>query len=238
MDRRLAPVAIVIGTAASYSIAMLVGVSWLVPILNTVPAFPFMVASLRDGRTDEAIGRMLVWAAALAICATTMSYLQTASAGRLFIHGEAYRREMFEFVLTGRGAEGNIRAFLPQHAAHVAVFSALALATGSMLAMPLGAVLMNYMGYYAGSLAAASAHPLRAVVLAWVPWALIRVASFVTLGVVLAGPVLGRIFRFPYPLRDQTRWLWLAAAGLIADVFLKWLLAPWWRHLIAAAAGW
>jgi hypothetical protein len=238
MDRRLAPVAIVIGTAASYGIAMLLGVPWLVPILNTVPVFPFMLASLRDGRTAEAIGRMLVWAAALAICATTVSYLETVQAGRLFIHGEAYRREMFEFVLTGRGAEGDVRAFLPQHAAHAAVFSALALATGSLLAMPLGALLMNYMAYYAGALAASSAHPLRAVLLAWVPWAVIRIASFVTLGVILAGPVLGRVFHFPYRLRDQTPWLWLAGAGLVADVLLKWILAPWWRHLIAAAAGW
>jgi hypothetical protein len=238
MDRRFAPVAIVIGTAASYAIAIPFGVPWLVPILNTLPAFPLMVTSLRDGRTAEAIGRMLVWAAAMAICATALSYLETASAGRVFIHGEAYRREMFEFVLTGRGAEGDVRQFLPQHAAHAAVFSALALATGSALAMPLGAALMNYMGYYAGALAASSAHPLRAVVLAWVPWALVRIASFVTLGVVLAGPVLGRIFHFSYRLRDPTLWLWLASAGLVADVLLKWMLAPWWRHLIAAAAGW
>jgi len=238
MDRRVAPVAIVVLTAASYGVALAIGVPILVPFLNTAAAFPFMVASLKGGRTGEAIGRMLVWAAAMAICATALSYLRTAAAGRLFIHGETYRREMFEFLLTGRGAEGDIRAFLPQHAAHAGVFCALALATGSLLAMPLGAALMNYMSYYAGALAASSADPGRAVLLAWVPWALIRIASFVTLGVVLAGPLLGRLLRFPYRLRDQTRWLWLAAAGLLLDVVLKWTLAPSWRHLIRAAAGW
>ena len=74
--------------------------------------------------------------------------------------------------------------------------------------------------------------------LAWVPWALIRIVSFVTLGVVLGGPVLGRLLHFEYRLRDQRRWLAWAFAGLAADILLKWALAPWWRGLIRAAAGW
>jgi hypothetical protein len=238
MNPALAPIAIVSGTALSYLVAALAGVPALVPILNTLPAFPFMIGSLRRGRTGEAIVRMLVWAAAMAVCATAFSYTRTADAGRLFVHGEAYRREMFAFVLTGVGAEGNIREFLPQHALHAVAFSVLALATGSLAAMPMGAMLMNYMGYYVGALAASSAHPLRAVAVAWVPWSLIRIASFVTLGVVLAGPVLGRVVGFPYALGAERRWIGLALAGLILDVVMKWLLAPGWRELIRGAAGW
>jgi hypothetical protein len=197
-----------------------------------------MIASLRRGRVTEAVWRMLVWAAALAVCATAVSYLDTSGAGRVFIRGEQYRREMFDFLLTGYGREGNIRRFFPQHAAHAAVFCALAAATGGLLAMPLGAMLMNYMSYYVGALGAASAHPWKAMALAWVPWAVVRIAGFVTLGVVLAGPVLGRIFRFDYRLRDQTRWIALAGGALLADVALKWVLAASWREMIRSAAGW
>jgi len=235
---RTAPLAIVAGTALSYVVAAVIGVPVLVPILNTLPAFPFMIGALRRRQVGEAIARMLIWAATLAVCATTFSYTQTAEAGRLFVHGEAYRREMFTFLLTGSGAEGDIRQFLPTHVLHAIVFSTLAIATGSLVAMPMGAALMNYMAYYVGSLAASSAHPLRAIALAWVPWSLIRIASFVILGVVLAGPVLGRLFRFPYSLRDQQRWVALALAGLTADLALKWALAPAWRHVIRGAAGW
>ncbi|HET7617562.1 MAG TPA: hypothetical protein VFK20_03560, partial [Vicinamibacterales bacterium] len=78
----------------------------------------------------------------------------------------------------------------------------------------------------------------RAAVLAWVPWALIRVASFVVLGVVLGAPLLARLFRFSYRLRDEWRWIALALAGLAADALLKWLLAPSWRLLIRGATGW
>jgi hypothetical protein len=217
---------------------MAIGIPALVPFVNVLPAFPFMVAALRRGAVGEAVWRMLVWAAAMGVCATLISYFATADAGRLFLRGESYRQEMFAFVRTGEGPEGNIREFLPQHAAHAGAFSLLALGTGSALAMPLGALLMNYMGYYVGALAAASAHPWSAIALAWVPWALIRIAAFVILGVVLAGPVLARMVGFHYRLPDQRRWLTIAAAGLAADVVLKWACAPWWRELIRHAAGW
>ena len=238
MNPAFVPAVIVTGTAISYVAAVLIDVPVLVPILNVAPAFPFMIASLRRGGVAEAIWRMLVWAAALAVCATTISYLGTAEAGRLFLRGETYRREMFEFLLTGYGREGDIRQFLPQHLGHAAVFCALAFATGGLLALTLGAYLMNYMAYYVGALGAASSHPLKAMLLAWVPWALIRIASFVTLGVILAGPLLGRILGFDYRLRAQRTWIALAAAGLAVDIVLKWALAPLWREMIRAAAGW
>lgn len=233
-----APLAIVAGTAASYLVAILLNVPAIVPVLNVLPAFPFMVAALRRGDVPDAIGRMLVWAAAMAVCATTAAYLAPAETANLFLHAGAYRREMFEFVLTGRGAEGSIRAFLPQHLAHAALFSSLALASGGTLAMPLGAVLMNYMGYYVGALGAASLQPLKAMALAWVPWSIIRIVSFVVLGVVLGGPLLARVGGFAYRLRDQRHWIAAAVAGLVLDVILKWALAPSWRALIRAAAGW
>jgi hypothetical protein len=238
MNPARVPTAIVGCTAASYVVAMLIGVPVLVPFLNVAAAFPFMIASLRRGRVGEAIWRMLVWAAALGVCATTISYLGPPEAGRLFLRGESYRREMFAFILTGAGREGDIRQFLPQHLGHAAVFCALALATGGLLAMPLGALLMNYMACYVGALGAASAHPWKAMALAWVPWAVIRIAGFVTLGVVLAGPVLGRLTGFDYRLSDHRRWLALAGAALLADVLLKWALAPSWREMIRSAAGW
>ncbi|HYT69675.1 MAG TPA: hypothetical protein VEL51_24865 [Vicinamibacterales bacterium] len=238
MPPAFVPAAIVGGTALSYVVAFALGVPALVPFINVAPAFPFMVASLRRGRVEEAIWRMLVWAAALGVCATLISYFATADAGRIFLRGESYRREMFEFIRTGYGPEGDVRAFLPQHVAHAAGFCVLAIATGAVLAMPLGAWLMNYMSYSVGALGAASAHPWKVMALAWVPWAVIRIAAFVVLGVVLGGPLLARLLHFDYRLRERRGWLAIAAAGLLADILLKWTLAPSWRELIRAAAGW
>ena len=238
MAAALAPAVIVGGTAVSYVVAAAVAIPVLVPFFNVAAAFPFMVASLRRGRVGEAIWRMLIWAAALAVCATIFSYIDTASAGRLFLRGEPYRREMFAYLTTGVGPEGNPALFVPTHLAHAAVFCGLALVTGASLAMTLGAVLMNYMAYYVGALGAASAQPWRAMALAWAPWALVRVASFVTLGVLLGAPLLGRVLGFPFRLRPHARWIVYALAGLIIDILLKWMLAPAWREMIRSAAGW
>ena len=238
MSPALVPAVIVGGTALSYVVASTIGIPVLVPIFNVLPAFPFMVASLRRGRVGEAIWRMLVWAAALGVCATVFSYVDTAAAGRLFLRGETYRREMFTYLTTGLGPEGDPRIFIPTHLAHAGVFCVLAIATGATLAMALGAALMNYMSYYVGALGAASAQPWLAMMLAWVPWAVIRVASFVTLGVVLGGPLLGRVLGFPFRLAAHRRWIALAAAGLALDIVLKWTLAPVWREMIRSAAGW
>ena len=50
---------------------------------------------------------------------------------------------MFEWVLTGRGAESTPSQFIPQQLGQAAVFTGLAIATAGALAMPMGAVLMN-----------------------------------------------------------------------------------------------
>src|SRR5712692_2596909 len=122
------------------------------PILNTLASFPFMVAALRRGDVRLAVVRMLIWALTMGVCATLMSYARPIETDALFLRGESYRLEMFAWVMTGRGAESRPSEFVPQHAVHAVLFSALAVATGGIAAMPMGAVLMNYMGHYVGSL--------------------------------------------------------------------------------------
>lgn len=229
--------AIVALTALSDAVALAIGVPALVPLLNTLAAFPFMYASLGRGQVAQAIARMLVWAAVLGASATILAYARPLQTARLFLHAPAYEREMLAWVLTGQGAESDPARFIPQHAADAAIFCGLSLTTGGAAAMPMGAALMNYMGHYVGALAARSPRPLPTAVLAWHPWALVRIASFVTLGVLLAGPLLSRIGRFPFQLRAHTRLFGAAAVGLILDVLLKWMLAPAWRRLLAGLLG-
>jgi hypothetical protein len=234
----MATLAIVLATAASYAVGWAVGLPALMPVLNTLASFPFMVAALRQGRLRVAVARMLVWALAMGACATLIAYARPWAAGQLFVRGDAYRTEMFTWVMTGRGAESTPAVFVPQQAGHAALFSALALATGGAAAMPMGAVLMNYMGTYVGSLAAASPRPVVAALAGWHPWAVIRVASFVVLGVILSMPLLSRVFRFRPMWQEAAPLARWALAGLAADVVLKTLLAPSWQRLLLRVTGW
>lgn len=229
---------IVLATVLSYALGWLIGIPALVPVLNTLASFPFMVAALKRGDLRLAIARMLLWALTMAACATVLSYLQPWRTDALFLRGAAYRTEMFAWVASGLGAESMPSRFIPQQAMHASLFALLAAATGGVLAMPMGAVLMNYMGHYVGMLGATSARPALTMWLAWHPWSVIRVASFVVIGVILSAPVLGRVYRFRVDWRSaRTPMIW-ACAGLVADVVLKWLLAPEWQRLLLRVVGW
>lgn len=229
---------VVFATLLSYAVGWAVGVPVLLPILNTLASFPFMVLALRRGDLRLAVARMLLWALTMGVVATLLSYARPAQTGALFLRGEAYQAEMFAWVMTGQGAESTPSQFIPRQAGHAALFSGLALATGGVAAMPMGAVLMNYMGHYVGTLAASSRRPALTMLFAWHPWAVIRVISFVVIGVVLSAPLLSRIGTFRAERSGARTLLLWACAGLIADIVLKTLLAPTWQRLLLRIVGW
>ena len=220
-------------TLVSYPLGLALGVPWLLPVLNTVPAYVALVFLLARGRRNEAVGLMLAWAAALAVGATVSFALWPSPVDGLVLNGPAYRDEMFAWIRTGVGREGDVRQFLPQHVLHLAGFVALCLATASALSITLGAVLMNYMGFYVASLARAGVPPSTVVFFGWQPWALCRVAAFCILGVVLAEPLLARLRGVRFEgWRAVRPWLAWAAAGILADWVLKATLAPLWGRVL------
>ena len=229
---------IVLSTLLSYALGWAIGVPVLMPLLNTLASFPFMVLALKRGDLRLAVARMLLWALTLGVAATLLSYARPAQTGALFLRGESYRAEMFAWVATGQGAESTPSQFIPQQIGHALLFSGLALATGGVAAMPMGAVLMNYMGHYVGALAASSRRPALTMALAWHPWAVIRVISFVVIGVVLSAPLLSRIGTFRVDRHAARTLLLDAFAGLLADIVLKTLLAPAWQRLLLRVVGW
>ena len=225
--RRLA--LLVLLTAASYPLGLWLGQRWLLPLLNTAPAYVTLVRLARRGQRAEAVRAMLLWAVVLALAGTFAFATWPTDPGPQVLHGPEYRAEMFRWIRTGEGSEGSPRLFLPQHLLHLVAFVALCLVTASAAGITLGAVLMNYMAFYVASLHRAGA-PLGAVVLlGWQPWAICRVAAFCVLGVVLAEPLLARLEGFPAGgARAARPYLLAAAAGILADWALKAFLAPTW----------
>lgn len=235
MSAHLTLAALAAATLLSYPIGLATGSRWLLPLLNTVPAYATMVVLLRRGQRDRAAAAMLVWAASLAVFGTLAFAWWPAPVDAMVLNGPAYRDEMFHWIRTGEGSEGDPARFLPQHLLHLAAFVALSLATASAASIFMGAVLMNYMDFYVASLARGGAPAWAATLLGWQPWALCRVAAFCVLGVVLAEPLLARLLRIPYAgLRAGRRWLIFAAAGIGADWMLKAALAPAWGRWLRA----
>lgn len=227
---------LVVATLASYPLGLALGLAWLLPLLNVAPAYALMLASLRAGERRAAVLLMLVWALALGVGGTVSFALWPRDPATLVLNGPAYRDELFHWIRTGEGREGALHLFLPQHLAHLGLFVALALVSASSVAMTMGAALMNFMSYYVASLWRAGVPAGTVLLFGWQPWALCRVAAFCTLGVVLAEPLLARLWPYPYAgLRAARPYLLAAAAGILADWLLKALLAPTWGLSLRAA---
>jgi hypothetical protein len=220
--------AVLAATAVSYPLGLLVGSPWLLPCLNTLPAYLAMVQRLRAGDRRGAVVTVLAWALTLAVCGTLSFYVWPRDPGGIVLNGPGYREEMFAWICTGLGTEGSWRLFLPQHLLHLAAFVALCILTASALSILFGAVLMNYMSFYVASLARAGVPAASVVLFGWQPWAICRVAAFCVLGAVLAEPLLRRVRPGAYATGPATKYLRAAALGILLDWLLKASLAPTW----------
>lgn len=226
-------VVLVVATVASYPLGLLIGHPWLLPALNTLPAYLTMTLLLREGRRCGAVVAMLVWALTLGVCGTLAFSLWPTPTDALVLNGRSYREEMFVWICTGAGSEASPRQFLPQHLGHLAAFVVLSLVTASALSILMGAVLMNYMSFYVASLARAGLPTGVVIAFGWQPWALCRVAAFCTLGAILAEPLLSRVLRYRYEgLKAARPFLLAATVGILADWLLKALLAPTWGTVL------
>ncbi len=211
------------------------GLFWLLPLLQVAAAYPWMILDLRRGGVAKALPRMLAWALLIAVSVEALAFFFPAEGATSVLNGATYREEMLRWIRTGVGKESSPSLFLPEHLLHLAAFLVLSLATGGLLSFLMGAVMMNFMSFYVGSLLMISVRPVRVILCGWPPWAVLRVIAFVIFGVVFSGPVLGRLARVSFRWEEQTRWLQLASAGILLDIVLKAALAGSWGRLLRSA---
>jgi len=226
-------IVLILATIASYPVGLGLRQPWLLPVLNALPAYLVLVHRLRKGERGGAVRAMLWWAAAGGVVATVAFVWWPEPFGRLVVNGPAYKNEMFHWIQTGQGSEGNIRRFLPEHLVHLGAFLVLGLGTGSAGAIVMAAVLTNSVSYYVAALAKAGMPAWGVVLLGWPPWTIARLAAFATLAVLLAEPLVTVVFPSAREkLKANTRAAYVVAAmsGLLTDWFLKFLLAPTWGH--------
>ncbi len=213
-------------------------------LLSFPPAWLVFLDRVRAERRGSALGLMVFWAAAWSVSAIVFIQLFPEGAAAAILNGTAYRAEMFHWLETGRGSEGDWRLFLPQHALHYGAFllvSALTAGAGGLL---LGVILLGYMNYYVAALFLADPgghHTLPLALMGWHVWAVVRVIGFIAGAVAMADLTLALVDR----LKDRPgRWpgrsshfLSLSLALVILDALLKALLAPYWRERLSGLVG-
>jgi hypothetical protein len=220
------------------SMAALAGVGWLTPILQAVPAWWILVRDLREGRAGLGVVHMVFWSVLTSIAVITLTRHRPGAVEAGILHGAAYRDEMFTWIRTGVGAEGDPSRFLPEHAFHYGLVLVLSFVTAGLAGLLLGAVLLNYMNFYVGALIAAAHSPALAGAVGWPPWSCLRVLGFTCGAIAMAGVLLGRVLRrAPWQPRTVRRLFVASAALVVADVLVKAVLAPHWRVLLGRAVG-
>ena len=221
-------------TAVLSLVGVASGQPWLLAVLNLMPPVVLLFHFIRLGKSGQATAALLGWAYALGFFMVLWVCLFPERAVDAVFHGAAYKEEMFHWMKTGEGAEGNPLQFIPQHLIHLAVFLVLSIFSGGVLGLLMGVLLVDYMAFYTGSVILAAEDKALAAALAWHPWSLFRIAAFVLLGVVTASLVHERLRGRKRGWKEhRTRILW-AAALLALDIVLKAALAPPWRLWLLA----
>ncbi|MEE9292849.1 MAG: hypothetical protein V3U83_07955 [Acidobacteriota bacterium] len=226
----LAPIAVLLGYWT--------GGRFLLPILATLAVYPILAILVRREKHSLAVIASLLWAFSLSGTVITVTAHDPEGAAEVVLNGPTYRDEMFDYIRTGHGRETDPGLYLPQHLIHLGAFILLTVLSGGLFGIALGAVLVGYMSYYVGALAAAGSEPWLAFMFGWPPWAILRVAAYIMLGVTLARPLLSAIGRHPIPVPPAAgTWYITCAALLLLDVILKGLLAPHWAVLLRPCLG-
>lgn len=239
---RVASVLLILTAPIAVWAGVRIGQPVLMPIITALPAILVFADRIHAGRLGAALGLMVLWATASSASVILITQWDPTGAEAAIWRGAAYRDEMFTWIRTGIGAEGSPRLYLPQHALHYGVFLVLSALTAGLAGLLLGAILLNYMSFYVGSLFlndAGADSTWTLVLMGWPIWSILRVIGFIAGGVAMAWLFQSAIRR----LRDKPgRWpgqashyLSLSLALIILDALLKALLASHWQVTLQKA---
>lgn len=209
----------------------------ILPVLPLALVYARLIASRRTG---AAIAAALLWALAVSVSTIGASVLYTEGAMKTIWHAAGFRDEMVRWIATGVGPEGSIAQFLPRVLLEYALVLGLSAVSVGAAALFLGGLLLGYMNGYVGWVVAHSdptVHPWLAALIAWPPWSVFRVLSFILAGTAAALWGFPRLIRRGAPRARAGRLLAASAALLLFDIGLKWWLAPVWRDLLRGLLG-
>ena len=214
------------------------------PVLFAVlPVLPLAIVYARNlaaRKPRTAVILALAWAAALSASTVAAAARSPEAIARGIWHASAYRDEMLRWIATGAGAEGSIALFLPRVLVEYVLVVLLSAASAGMAALLLGALLLGYMNGYVGWVIAHAdlkTGPLAAAFLAWPPWPMARVVSFIFAGTGAAAWGYARLYDRSGARPCVRRLFGASLAFLAADIALKFWLAPGWRLLLRSLLG-
>ncbi len=185
------------------------------------------VASWQAGGALAGALAVGAWACGTSFAAITAFWHTPGRIGTHVLRASAYAASMRAWLSSGETLGASPGAIVRTHVRELAAYLAVALLTGNLLSLVMGAALLNFMNAWFVELLRA-AHARRTVwLLGWPCWSVARVLAYVALGSACAQPAASWL-GYPAPA-DDVQWLVeLGLFGVLLDVVLKSLLSGWY----------
>lgn len=210
------------------------GSRWGLPLVQAALGSAAFLAAWNAAGPARAALAVLAWAVGGSLASIPAFRRDPARTDRVVLRAVPYRAEMHAWLATGRGPESTPLATTGRHLAEFVVYVVAGLVSMNLLALAMGAALLNYMNAWVAALLRAAQRPVVVALLGWNVWSVVRVVAYVLVGVATAGPWASRT-----TLAVDADRLWpLAIAGgigAVVDLGLKLALSRPCGRVLAGA---
>ena len=229
------------GILVTTALPIFLGQRICLPVLSALVLIPMVIWALREGRPRKAIQLGLFWAvvqSAVIVIATVL--LSDNSASQAVVGGVEFRSEWLSWIANGSPVLRTPALALDRTLLELIVYSAAMFLTGSVAGLIGLAAAMDAFNFTAASLLTQAARPLLMFLGAWPIWVIVRLVSYLTIGAVLAEPMVHLNLRVEFLLdwwRRRKRLLVIGLGIFAFSVLLQVLLTPLYRSLLQDALG-
>jgi hypothetical protein len=202
---------------------------YLMPALNALVIYPLFLAGIRSGRLRTTMRQVMVWAVTMTVTVIALTLLWPEQMQQGVLGGEGYKGRMLDAIRSSAGAEGTWQGFVAKYVREGGIFLLLAVASAGLLALAMGAYLMNYMNYYVGYLFATAKNPVVLFFIGWPPWSIARVLGFNLAALGLSFLVLQRVLAGRWRWTEARRFVQVGMGFIVLNVLLRLALEPYWK---------
>jgi hypothetical protein len=199
------------------------------PVLTAIAGyFPFVMEAQVSFTRGFLI--LVLWTLILSLLILWLSRMDPENWERLIWRSREYSDSMMRWIETGELPEGSPRQVIVSHFKQTVLYCLLAFLSLNFLSLVLGSALLNYMNFYVAHLSNRSSRPRLLLWIGWNPWSVIRVLSFLYLGMVVSAPTMWLLFSITW--RPSFLLLLPGLIGLVLDLFLKLTLSHRWSRYL------
>jgi len=228
------------GILVTTALPIFLGQRICLPVLSALVLIPMFIWALREGRPRKAIQLGLFWAVIQSAVIVIATVLLSDSASQAVVGGVEFRSEWLSWIANGAQVLRTPALALDRTVLELIVYSAAMFLTGSVAGLIGLAAAMDTFNFTAATLLTQATRPLLMFLSAWPIWIIVRLVSYLTVGAVLAEPMVHLSLRIEFLLDWWRRRKRLLAIGLglfALSLLLQILLSPIYRWLLQDALG-